>query len=151
MFGVVNVHGLGINGKISELQAAMGLAVLPYMSSILEGRRKVIETYDHNLGFSKFKRLILRDYTQWNYSYYPITFESEKEILKVQKKLSDNGIFARRYFYPSLNTLPYIKNIEMPISESISERILCLPLYVGLSSEEMSLICNLINTDEKIF
>jgi dTDP-4-amino-4,6-dideoxygalactose transaminase len=58
--------------------------------------------------------------------------------------MKENNIFPRRYFYPSLNTIDYAKGLPMPISESIASRILCLPLYVGLTLGEINLICQLI-------
>jgi dTDP-4-amino-4,6-dideoxygalactose transaminase len=145
--GPHNFYGLGINGKISELQAAMGLVVLPYMETIISERKIVVDYYNQNLNFSKLQALKLREKTQWNYSYYPVIFESELQLLKVQKSLNDNQIFPRRYFYPSLNTIDYTKGQDMPISESIASRILCLPLYVGLSNEDLNRIVKIINDE----
>ncbi len=143
--GPLAFHGLGINGKISELQAAMGLAVLPCMPDIVEERKKVVEYYENNLNFSYLKRMQLREGTQWNYSYYPVIFENEEQLLKVQKLLNEDLIFPRRYFYPSLNTIEYVNGLSMPISESIASRILCLPLYVGLQDADLERICKTIN------
>lgn len=143
--GPLAFHGLGINGKMSELQAAMGLAVLPYMSKIINGRKKVVDFYNDTLNFSKLQGLKIRENTQWNYSYYPVIFDSEEQLLKIQKVLNENQIFPRRYFYPSLNTIEYAIGMSMPISESIASRILCLPLYVGLSVADMTRIVTLIN------
>lgn len=143
--GPLAFHGLGINGKISEIQAAMGLSVFPYMNEILSGRKKVVDAYNSLLDFSKIKKIKIRENTEWNYSYYPIIFESEEKLLEVQKKLNENDIFPRRYFYPSLNTLPYVKNCNMPVSETTAKSILCLPLYIGLEEQEIKLICDIIN------
>ncbi len=143
--GPLDFHGLGINAKISELQSAMGLAVLPYIDTILAERKKVVDFYAANLNFSNLQSLKIRENTKWNYSYYPIILDSEETLLKVQKALNENKIFPRRYFYPSLNTVNFIKNTEMPISESISERVLCLPLYVGLKTEDLERITSIIN------
>lgn len=142
--GPLSFHGLGVNGKMSELQAAMGLAVLPHMERILTERKKVVDFYNNNINFSKFATLKIRENTSWNYSYYPLIFESENQLLQVQKVLNENQIFPRRYFYPSLNTIEYINGKEMPVSESIASRILCLPLYVGLKTEDLIKITNLI-------
>ena len=147
--GPEKFHGLGINAKMSELQAAMGLAVLPYMDEILEGRKIVVDYYDNNLDFSKLEKIKIREGTSWNYSYYPIIFKTEEALLKCQKGLKDSQIFPRRYFYPSLNTLNYVNNKAMPISEDITTRVLCLPLYKGLCEEECMLIVNLINSSLK--
>ena len=141
-------HGLGINGKISELQAAMGLSVFPHMGEIIAGRKKVVEHYNANLDFTKLSKIKIRENTQWNYSYYPVIFETETKLLQVQKALNEQQIFPRRYFYPSLNTINYAGNDDMPISESVASRILCLPLYMNLDLSSVTNIiniCNLIN------
>lgn len=143
--GPLAFHGLGINGKMSELQAAMGLAVLPYMETILKARKKVVDFYNENLDLSKVKSLKIRENTEWNYSYYPVVFESEDKLLKVQKTLNEAQIFPRRYFYPSLNTIEYTNGQLMPISESIASRIMCLPLYYGLTQIEIENIVLISN------
>lgn len=143
--GPLDFHGLGINGKMSELQAAMGLAVLPYIETIFVERKKVVNYYNDNLDFSRLQILKIREDTNWNYSYYPVIFESEKQLLEVERVLNDNQIFPRRYFYPSLNTIDYVKRQSMPVSESIANIIMCLPLYVGLSENDLNRIVNLIN------
>ena len=136
---------VGINAKISELQAAMGLAMLDEMEMVSDERKKVVQYYNSNLDFSKFRTVEMRAETDWNYSYYPIILESEFVLEKVMDELSQANIFPRRYFYPSLNTLPYIHNQSCPISESISKRVLCLPLYVGLSNEDLKRIVQTIH------
>jgi len=138
-------HGLGINAKMSELQAAMGLAVFPYMNNILNERKHVVELYNKLLDFSNLQKITIRAETNWNNSYYPVIFETEEVLLKVVDELNDNNIFPRRYFYPSLNTLPYVDNQNCEISESISSKVLCLPLYVGLSTADIKLISSIIN------
>jgi dTDP-4-amino-4,6-dideoxygalactose transaminase len=144
--GTLDYLGLGINGKISELQAAMGLAVLPYMPSILEERKRVVDFYNQNLDIAKVQLLKIRENTNWNYSYYPVLFKDEATLLKVQKALNDNQIFPRRYFYPSLNTINYIKTKSMPISEGVASRVLCLPLYVELTQEDTTKIVSILNS-----
>lgn len=144
--GPLDFYGLGINGKISELHAAMGLAVFESIDTILSERRKVVEMYDALLDFTKIKKMKIRAHTEWNYSYYPVLFSTEEVLLKVLKLLNDRGVFPRRYFYPSLNTISYAKGIEMLVSEAVSSRVLCLPLYVGLEKKEIEQICNLINS-----
>ncbi|WP_457618001.1 DegT/DnrJ/EryC1/StrS family aminotransferase [Lutibacter sp.] len=144
---LLSFHGLGINGKMSELQAAMGLAVLPYMEEIISSRKQVVSYYDTHLDFSNLKKIKIRKNTQWNYSYYPVIFDSEKTLLNVEKALNTAGIFPRRYFYPSLNTLPFLKGKKMSISEKISKTILCLPLYADLELFNIHNIVTLINNE----
>lgn len=143
--GPLSFHGLGVNAKISELQAAMGLAVFPYIDQIFAGRKQVVNMYDSLLDFSKIKRIKIRENTEWNYSYYPVVFESEEKLLEVQKQLNDSNIVPRRYFYPSLNTLPYVESSNMPVSENTAKCVLCLPLYVGLSEIDLQKIIEIIN------
>ena len=144
--GPLSFHGLGINGKMSELQAALGLAVLPYMEEIISERKKVVSYYNSKLDLSRIQTLKIRENTNWNYSYHPLIFESEELLLKVQKELNENEIFSRRYFYPSLNTIEYTEGEPMPISESIASRIMCLPLYVGLKEQDLFKIITIINS-----
>ena len=127
--------GLGINAKMSELQAAMGLAVLPYVDSDIEQRKKVYDLYQEALKESQLNMIKLRGGVEWNYSYFPVIFSDKKHLLKTQKILNEKEIFPRRYFYPSLNSLPYMNISGLEISESVSSRILCLPFYAGLKPE----------------
>ncbi len=143
--GALSFHGLGINGKMSELQAAMGLAVLPHVPLILKERKKVVDIYLSKLDSDKLQFLKIRENTNWNYAYFPIIFESEGVLLQVEKALNSNNIIPRRYFYPSLNNLTYVDNVRMSVSDSISKRILCLPLYLGLKVSELNKLCLIIN------
>jgi len=145
--GPLDFHGLGINGKISELQAAMGLSVLPYMDEIIANRKKVVEIYLEKLEWNILKTIKIRKNTQWNYSYFPIIFITEAQLLLVEKALNDENIFPRRYFYPSLNTIEFVKGAKMPVSESIASRILCLPLYAELETNEVQKIVSIINSN----
>lgn len=143
--GPLAFHGLGINGKISELQAAMGLSVLPYMSAILQARAEVVDLYDSLLDFDKVQKMKLREHSQWNYSYYPILFKEEVTLLKIQKELNEAQIFPRRYFYPSLNTVPFVSQQKMDISENLSSNIICLPLYIGIEKNIIKKIVKFID------
>jgi len=142
-FGPEVFQGVGVNAKMSELQAAMGLAILPYMETILRSRKSVVEVYQSNL--ESIGVLKPREETQWNYSYYPVLFENESQLFSIQQLLNKEGIFPRRYFYPSLNQLPYVEKKSCPISENVASRILCLPLYQDLSEDVVLRICNIIN------
>jgi dTDP-4-amino-4,6-dideoxygalactose transaminase len=142
--GPLKFHGVGINAKISELQAAMGLSVFPFMSDIIKDRQRICDYYDDNLDFTTLKKLKIREYTTWNYSYYPILFETEESLLKAQERLNGEDIYPRRYFYPSLNTLSYVSNTNMPVSESVAPRVLCLPLYYGLEENDIKRICSIV-------
>ena len=142
--GQLAFHGLGINGKMSELHAAMGLAVMPHIDYIISERKKLVHLYMEKLN-SQIHILKLREDCEWNFSYMPILIESEELLLLIEHHLVVNGILARRYFYPSLNTLPYLTYHEMRISEEIARRILCLPLFVELKEFELATIVACIN------
>lgn len=134
--GPTAFHGLGINAKMSELNAAMGLAVLPHIDQILENREKIVQLYKKSINWNKYATFKIREGVEWNYSYFPLLFENEEELLKIVARMNEARIFPRRYFYPSLNNLPYVTSVKMPISESIAKRIVCLPLYFDLKEEE---------------
>lgn len=136
---------LGLNGKNSEFHAAMGLANLPYINEIHLKRKVLTNSYDLNLVNLNAKRPKWHNGASINYAYYPIVFGTEEDMLKAKTYLDKHEIFSRRYFYPSLSSvLPYLKPIEMPITENISKRILCLPLYFDLTIVEVEMICRLL-------
>ena len=138
--------GAGINAKMSELQAAMGLAVYPHLDDILKERKRVVEVYNEELQETNIQHLKIRDNTEWNYSYYPIILESEDKLLELVSTLESENIFTRRYFFPSLNTIEYIDYTLMQVSEDISRRILCLPIFTDLSNEDIYRIIELIKS-----
>ena len=144
--GSEQFHGLGTNAKMNEMQAAMGLAVLPHFEDILTRRKLLYNIYLDLLSDNKsLKFQKIRENTDYNHSYFPVIFKSESQLLKVREALNNNNIFPRRYFYPSLNNLPYIENrVKMTISESIASRILCLPLYFDLSEKNVVTISKII-------
>jgi dTDP-4-amino-4,6-dideoxygalactose transaminase len=143
--GPEEFFGLGINGKLSELSAAMGLAVLPHMGTILERRESVCRAYDRSLDFSRLRKPTLRAGTEWNWSYYPVIFETESALLAAKKKLNDIDIAPRRYFYPSLSKLPYVSSDYLPVTEDVSPRVLCLPLSANLEIEIVEKIAKTVN------
>ena len=143
--GPLAFHGLGINGKMSELQAAMGLAVLPHMNEILGDRSSVVSWYHDCLKLDSLEVLKIRNETNWNRAYYPVLFESESLLIEVQNSLQAAGVFPRRYFYPSLTQLPYVHQSTCEIASDISSRILCLPLFYGLSEKDVKGIASIIN------
>lgn len=145
--GPERYHGLGINAKMSELQAAMGLCVLPYMEYIINDRKRVCTYYDQHLDFTHVQKLNIRADTTWNYAYYPVVFDSEESLLAVKVKLEVHKIYPRRYFYPSLEELPYIYSKQCTITIDIAKRILCLPLYQGLKIQDLFKIVELINNE----
>ncbi|MGB7842306.1 MAG: DegT/DnrJ/EryC1/StrS family aminotransferase [Salinimicrobium sp.] len=144
--GESGFHGLGINAKMSELQAAMGLAVLPYLPELIEARKHVVQQYEKKLDFAEMNKILIREGTFWNFSYYPVIFKNEKQLLKILEMLIEKNIFPRRYFYPSLNTLKFLGNINCNVSETISKRVICLPLYHNMTFQQINEICDVLKS-----
>jgi dTDP-4-amino-4,6-dideoxygalactose transaminase len=143
--GPEEFFGVGINGKISELNAAMGLAVLPYMERLIGERKHIYEEYSGLLQSADIELIHIRENTEWNYSYFPVLLPTESHLQKVKQALNENDIFPRRYFYPSLNNLPYTQSTGIcQVAENVSRRVLCLPVYAGLEDESVERISSLI-------
>ena len=139
--GGVNHVCLGINGKQEEFNAALGLAIFDHIDEIFSSRKHVCEYYDELLK-GKLQRPKMQKDLEYNYSYYPVLFENEKELLSAFDRLKAKEVYPRRYFYPSLHNLPYLtEKFDCPISEDVSKRIACLPLYVGLEDHNIEMIC----------
>ena len=146
-FGIKNqeeIPYLGTNAKMNEFEAAMGLCILDDIEQIKQKRKMVLDTYKRELrGLVQFQEKN-KNATE-NYSYCPVVFKNEGQLLKVQKALNEQKIFPRRYFYPSLNTYnAVVEYIDMPISEDVSRRVLCLPLYWKLDYKDMDRVISRI-------
>lgn len=135
----------GMNGKMTEVHASLGLASLKWIKDVLQDRRAKYELYMEILGKSgivNFQKFLPESY---NYSYMPVLFEDETKMLAVEERLNKHNIYPRRYFYPALNTVKFLSVAErFPVAESLASRILCLPLYYALHIEEISYICEVI-------
>lgn len=144
--GQEDFWGIGINAKNSEFHAAMGLCIFPQIKNIIAKRKEQSTFYNgwlDSLG-SLVGRPAISDDTTYNFAYYPLVFQTEKKLLEVRDALNASYIYPRRYFYPSLNRLPYVERFSMPVAESLSTRILCLPLYHDLSENQIKQICHII-------
>jgi len=135
---------LGINAKQSEFHAAMGITNLKHVAEIISARRKICELYTKLLSnYVAVPRK--QEGCEWNYAYYPVLFESNEQLVRVFADLEAHGIYPRRYFYPSLNLLPYLEDKpSCPNSEDISKRIACLPLSHDLSADAVATIASII-------
>lgn len=142
--GPEDFEGVGINAKNSEFHAAMGLANFPYIPRILESRTQRCTWYTERLQGLRVRRIKINPFAGYNHAYYPIIFEDEPSLLKAFELLKAHNIGSRRYFYPSLNSLNYLEYQSTPVSEEISKRVLCLPLFYDLTKEEVDLICRLL-------
>lgn len=142
--GMEQFDGVGINAKNSEFHAAMGLAVLKHADAILESRSVQSNRYFNWLQDEEIQFQKVQENCHFNYAYFSVVFKNEETLLKVNRELGRNGITARRYFYPGLNTLDYVNGAVMPVSDEIAARVLCLPLYLELTEEEQLYVVRII-------
>jgi dTDP-4-amino-4,6-dideoxygalactose transaminase len=135
---------VGINGKNSEFHAAMGLTNLNYINEILSQREFLSNRYSSFLNRIDLKKQKIQNNTKFNFSYFPVIFESEEITLRVISELEGNRVTPRRYFYPSLNSISIFNKNDCSVSESIASRILCLPLYHELTEKDVDYVCRII-------
>lgn len=121
---------LGINAKMSELHAAMGLCLLPAVPDILARRTRCCDLYDAELpwGPHALRRPSQAPGLEWNRAYYPVIFPDHASLQRTLAALAAKEIYPRRYFFPSLTRLPYCPGQTCPIAEDMADRVLCLPL-----------------------
>jgi dTDP-4-amino-4,6-dideoxygalactose transaminase len=152
-FGIVDtdvIEGIGINAKLNEFAAAMGLCILDDMALILEQREEIASRYEQQLG-DHFDLQRQQPHSQRNHSYFPIALANEDQLLNCRAALKDRSINPRRYFYPSLDTLNYLQPQPAQIeSRALSRRVLCLPIYPGLPRHaQNTVIQTLLNETAK--
>jgi dTDP-4-amino-4,6-dideoxygalactose transaminase len=141
--GFDKFNGIGINGKNSEFHGAMGLAVLPYIGEIFSTRKIQAEYYDELLAGLPLQKQLLLDPETYNFSYFPVLFPNEEALLSAKSELDVNEVGCRRYFYPSLSSLDYVIG-HTPIAHDIAERVLCLPVYHSLGTDEQESIVRIL-------
>ncbi len=145
-----DVVAVGANGKMNEFCAAMGLCNLKYVRDEIRKREEKTLYYDAHLSHKSNISIRKRDARiVYNYGYYPVLFSSEEQRNTVYKKLRENNIYARKYFYPITADQQCFsglyKNIDLKNARYVSERILTLPMYSDLEEIEIERICNLID------
>lgn len=149
----VTVVAPGINGKMNEFQAAIGLAQLKHIDQVLGDREKIDACYRELLTDVPGIRCLPRPPSQHrNYSYFPILVEPEYHLSRdeLYEIFRDNGIYARRYFYPLISefpmyrALPSANTVNLSVAKAISERIICIPIYPGLTGDLLAKVANLI-------
>ena len=144
-----SVSDQGTNAKMTEIHAALGLCCLDNLGLILEKRRVLSEIYTNKLEHCEGLQIPLVRDSQFvpNHLYFPVLFSQEEILQSVMSALIARKIYPRRYFYPSLNTMPIFSSQSCPISEGLAPRILCLPLHVGLSENEVSEIVEIVASE----
>lgn len=149
----VTIMAPGINGKMNELQAAFGLLQLKHVDHAIQCRKNIDRYYREALsGFTGIRCMSDSAEVVHNYSYFPVLVEPEYPLSREElyHKLKDEGIFARRYFYPLISDMPMYRGLpsanadNLPVSDVISGRILCLPIYPNLDFGAQQKVVNII-------
>ncbi len=155
-FGIVDettVAAAGFNAKMSEVGAAFGLLQLRHIDEILARRRAVDLRYRAALaGVRGIDCPFDANFKGSNSSYFPILVKPEYPLSRdaLYRKLKDNSIYARRYFYPLISSFPMYRDLasaavaNLPVAAEVAERVLCLPIYPSLPEADQSRIVSLI-------
>ena len=150
--GPEEVSAVGANAKMNEFCAAMGLCNLRHFETEIEKRRKVVERYRSHLeGIEGLQLNVIQPDVKSNYAYFPVVFEEKvfgASRAEVFDALAEQGIGARKYFYPLTNTFSAFHNrynvMDTPVALHISKRVLTLPMYADLALEDVDRICNIM-------
>lgn len=140
-------HGVGINAKMSELHAAMGLCNMGHLEEISEKRKAVCGAYDQAFLNSEAAGVLPFAYRRGaslNHSYYPVVFDSEGSLLSAVERCNKANIFPRRYFYPDLSSCFGDDHETCPLAIDISQRILCLPLAASMEPADATSVAKTI-------
>ncbi len=152
--GETTVVAPGINSKMNEVQAAMGLLQLRHIDGYIEKRRRIVSIYRENLsGVPGLRMLDDMPGVKHCYSYFPI-FVDEKEYGMsrdaLYEKLKEHNIYGRRYFYPLISQFPTYRALEsaqpgrLPVAEKVTGQVICLPIYPELSDNTVKILLNII-------
>lgn len=152
--GETTVVAPGINAKMSEVQAAMGLLQLKYVDANIQKRREITLMYRQRLaGISGIRFLTEKSGVKYCYPYFPIFVDKQQCGISrdsLYETLKEQGVFGRRYFYPLISQFPTYRGLEsaelgkMPVAEKTADQVICLPLYPELQINEVDYICDLI-------
>lgn len=133
----------GINAKMSELNAAWGLALLKRINHVIQNKKKKYFLYVKYLKDIQNIKILFNK--KGNFNYFPVLFKNSKLKIKAIKMLNKKNIFPREYFYPSLNHISHFQSkSSFGISNDIANKILCLPIFEDIYSHEIKSICKII-------
>lgn len=153
--GETKVMAPGINSKMNEMQAALGLLQLKHHQANIEKRQQIANTYKHELKDIEGIKLLdePEDLSNNNHAYFPI-FVDETKFGKsrddLYEHLKENNIFGRRYFYPLISEFPPYRGLNsakpenLPVAEKIAKQVICLPIYPDLEMNIVDDICSII-------
>ena len=151
-FAIINeeiVNGLGINGKMNEAEAAMGILQLKYLNKNINKRKRVFYKYKKHLDNVKnIRTLNIPENVNYNYSYFPIFFNNGfKEREEKYDKLYENNIYCRKYWYPLISSYPIYndeRKMNLSNSDKLSNSVLCLPIYPDLNDQHIARILEIL-------
>jgi len=155
-FGIadeVTVVAPGINGKMSEMNAAFGLLQLKHLDQALLRRKEIDALYRKQLAkIAGIKCIADAGETIANYAYFPVLVQSDFPLSRdaLYQKLKEQGVFTRRYFYPLITDFPMYRELpsaqpgNLPVATAAALKVLCLPLYPTLTDEQLNRIINII-------
>lgn len=155
--GETTVMAPGINSKMNEMQAALGLVQLKHYHENIEKRKKIVETYRRGLtDIQGISCLPEPENTESNFAYFPI-FVNEREYgmsrEHLYEKLKQHNIYGRRYFYPLISEFSMYKGLDsakpdnLPVAEEMAKQVICLPIYPGLDMENINFVVQIIRGD----
>ena len=153
--GETTIMAPGINSKMNEMQAALGLVQLKHYYENIERRRVIADTYRNELTNVKgISVLPAPENTESNYAYFPI-FVNESEYGQSRDQLYDklkaNNVFGRRYFYQLISEFSMYKGLDsakpsnLPVAGKMANSVICLPIYPNLDLKTVGVICSIIN------
>lgn len=149
----VTVVAPGINGKMSEINAAFGMLQLKHVDEVLRQRAEIDANYRRQLqGVNGIHCLPDAGQKASNYSYFPILVEPEYPLSRdgLYQKMKDQGVYSRRYFYPLISDFPMYRGLpsaqrgNLPVAAAAAEKVLCLPIYPALTVEDQQRVVNII-------
>jgi dTDP-4-amino-4,6-dideoxygalactose transaminase len=154
----VDITALGTNGKMNEAQAAMGLALIPYLEEIITKRKHWFNFYIEQLSeIPGIKLMTIPSDLEYNYSYFPILVQSGFSLTRDElfNRFQEENIFPRKYFYPLITDFSLYKNYniiskhKIPNARKIADSVICLPLYPDLTEDDVSRVCEVIKKSSK--
>ena len=149
----ISVSSLGLNGKMNEMNAAIGLLQLNSIKDLIEKRASIDQHYRQKLatveGISCSQ---VSNALSSNFSYFPIFVEDKYPLSRdeLYNTLEDHGIYARRYFYPLITSFPMYKHYSsanvanLPVASDVANKVLCLPIFPELPISTVAKICKIL-------
>lgn len=152
----ITVMAPGINGKMSEINAAFGLLQLKHVDAAIARRGEIDALYRQKLSDVKgITCLPIPDNTERTFSYFPVLVENDYYLSRdgLYFRLKEHHVHARRYFYPLISDMPMYRGLSsasqanLPVAESMSQQVLCLPIFPDMNSSEQGVITEIIRSN----